>query len=323
MACKSTRLLDTFFLAANPALARVRHLLERYARNSIRFTVAAVEDENTIPIGSSKMGGRPDLPVSQEWPWYHIATPGRSKTYLAPSDDPVIPLDGNVSLPFLGQFRMEDLAPFDVDRVLPKTGRLYFFYNDAYYNVGIDHRQETSPAIPKWYEHPGRVHVLYSASPDEMLERREYPHNIPGCAHMDFRYKPCTLTFDAEKLLPRREQGILEAADFMTGDELGLWSNLVHKLRSSDRINQLLGYPDTCSHGCGVDGTLFPESEKDCCSSVNECRLKNALDVRLILQLDSDAFDEMNLRMGRTFYIYMRNQDLLKNDFSRVWADFE
>lgn len=66
--------------------------------------LTTAQDE-TLPLGVSKMGGLPDLPANFVWPYY-----------------------GDKPLTFIGQFRLSELAPHDTSGLLPKTGRLYFFY---------------------------------------------------------------------------------------------------------------------------------------------------------------------------------------------------
>ncbi|HSI84548.1 MAG: DUF1963 domain-containing protein [Candidatus Methylacidiphilales bacterium] len=137
MARHNTRSLETFPLASDPRLARVRRKLESFARNSIRLWPSAASDSD-IPTGATKLGGQPDLPAGVEWPRYHVKAPPPSAEYRrADPDNDFLPKDGIVSLPFVGQFRLEDLAPYDRDKVLPPKGMLYLFYNCAYYSVDL------------------------------------------------------------------------------------------------------------------------------------------------------------------------------------------
>jgi uncharacterized protein (TIGR02996 family) len=60
--------------------------------------------EASLPVGTSKFGGRPDLPVGVEWPEYE-----------------------GVALTFLGQYNLADLQVSPVARELPASGVLSLF----------------------------------------------------------------------------------------------------------------------------------------------------------------------------------------------------
>lgn len=72
-------------------------------KNSIRMEKVEV-DEVDIPIGSSKLGGLPDLPDGMEFPKY-------KKGFLW----------------FMGQFNLKEAKPHDKDNLLPESGILYCF----------------------------------------------------------------------------------------------------------------------------------------------------------------------------------------------------
>lgn len=69
---------------------------------SYKATFAA---ENTLPVGASRFGGRPDLPAGNAWP-----------------------TDNGMPLAFLMQFNLADLRASPVARELPTAGLLSLFY---------------------------------------------------------------------------------------------------------------------------------------------------------------------------------------------------
>jgi hypothetical protein len=85
-------------------LERLADAVERLTLPAIRIEPQMV-DGGTIPVGASKFGGRPDLPPDFVWPEWNGA-----------------------GLTFLAQFRLSDLVAYDVERLLPSLGMLYFFY---------------------------------------------------------------------------------------------------------------------------------------------------------------------------------------------------
>lgn len=75
---------------------------------SIRLKTAYVKDN--LPIGSSKFFGNPDVWEGFEWPAMEI--------------------DGELyDLTFMCQINCCDISVYDVDKKLPQTGMLYFFYD--------------------------------------------------------------------------------------------------------------------------------------------------------------------------------------------------
>jgi hypothetical protein len=73
---------------------------------AIRMKATLVTGDDEISLGSSKFGGRPDLPESFAWP-----------------EGPFGPI------PFLAQVRCSEAAQFDAEGVLPQNGVLYFFFD--------------------------------------------------------------------------------------------------------------------------------------------------------------------------------------------------
>lgn len=63
-------------------------------------------DDAEIPIGASKFGGAPDVPDGFEWPMWNEKPLG-----------------------FLAQINLGEVAGFDVEELLPKSGLLSFFYD--------------------------------------------------------------------------------------------------------------------------------------------------------------------------------------------------
>src|SRR2546423_14451566 len=83
------------FVAAG--LSRLLKDLDAIARPSIRLLPTPV-NESTLALGSSKIGGVPDLPSGVSWPQCH-------------------------GLPhsFLGQIHLADIGPYDTNTLLPHT----------------------------------------------------------------------------------------------------------------------------------------------------------------------------------------------------------
>jgi hypothetical protein len=86
-------------------LEALERRLEAYSLKTAEIRTKPVKK---TPPASSKYGGRPDLPADVAWPIWSA---------------------GSESYPFtfLGQVALEDVARFDQDKLLPKSGLLSFF----------------------------------------------------------------------------------------------------------------------------------------------------------------------------------------------------
>jgi uncharacterized protein YwqG len=88
-----------------------QHNLDRWEEKIVALAKPAIaiqkqltRDEEEIPIGASKIGGSPDLPQDVSWFYDH----GKILTFIA-------------------QFKLSEVATYDVEKILPERGMLYFF----------------------------------------------------------------------------------------------------------------------------------------------------------------------------------------------------
>ncbi|WP_226682870.1 YwqG family protein [Sutcliffiella horikoshii] len=107
-------------------------------KNSIKLNKIKT-DEIDIPLGSSKIGGSPDLPSGCEFPQYE--------------DD---------HLTFMLQVNLSEAKPYDKDNLLPESGILYLFYEALEQPWGFDGDE-------------GCFKVLYFDGDMEELERKKSP----------------------------------------------------------------------------------------------------------------------------------------------------
>src|SRR6185295_11046699 len=87
--------------------ANLRSISADYLKSLLRpcISIKTQRVSETI-VGSTKMGGLPDLPQGMGWP-----------------------LVAGEPLSFVGQFRLSDVMKFDESEMLPPAGMLYFFYD--------------------------------------------------------------------------------------------------------------------------------------------------------------------------------------------------
>lgn len=77
------------------------------------INIEVEENQTEINLGSSKFGGKPDMPKNIEWP--------KSE---------------NEPMTFLAQLNLKQVSEFDIDNTLPNSGMLYFFIaNPSEFNL--------------------------------------------------------------------------------------------------------------------------------------------------------------------------------------------
>jgi uncharacterized protein YwqG len=132
------------------------HLKQELINTVFPCVKVVPKQQETIAIGSSKMGGVPDLPNTFEYPTY--------------KENP---------LRFIAQFNLSDLQNVGMDHNLPKTGMLYFFSIENYFEEDVDPTEA------------GRV--LYYNIPVEQLRRAD---------EIQAKYNQCAITFELTYKLP-------------------------------------------------------------------------------------------------------------------------
>ncbi|HHK5533162.1 TPA: YwqG family protein [Bacillus mobilis] len=122
------------------------HLKEELIHTVFPCVKVVPKQAETVAIGSSKMGGVPDLPDSFEYP-VHKGNP----------------------LQFIAQFNLNDLQNVGMDHNLPKTEMLYFFSIENYFEEDVNPTEA------------GRV--FYYDVPVEQLQRADgFQTNYSQCA---------------------------------------------------------------------------------------------------------------------------------------------
>ncbi|EJR56004.1 YwqG family protein [Bacillus paramycoides] len=132
------------------------HLKQELVNTIFPCIKVVPNQQETIAIGSSKMGGVPDLPDAFEYPTYK----------------------GN-PLRFIAQFNLSDLQNVGMDHNLPKTGMLYFFSIENYFEEAVNPSEA------------GRV--LYYDIPAEQLRRADEDQ---------VQFTQCTISFELTYKLP-------------------------------------------------------------------------------------------------------------------------
>ncbi len=250
---------------------------------AIHIVPTRVEDESTIPIGASKLGGSPDLPEGFEWfQW---------------EDKPLI---------FIGQFRLSEVAPFDTQDLLPKSGLLYFFYSEEWEIFGDPE---------SW----GGWEVLYYE--DENLPLKRYPHPVDESPYDDIKaMTPCMLTYEPLMTLPHWQSSFYE----LLAQKM--------KLKPWDVTDKIFDIKHGRHWFFGLADAIQGDVLKECVVYGNNLTWddwkreevkKQTDDWQLLLQINSDdALDKM-WSDGGCLYFCIRKEDLKARKFEKTWVTMQ
>ena len=244
--------------------------------------------ESTIPIGATKIGGRPDLPNHFEWPKWK-----------------------NEPLSFIAQVNLENLPEESFLNALPSRGILSFFYSATQATWGFDPKDKGSWKV---------IHFE-----DQNLQRRDHPLDFPkegkyeSCV-VSYQASINLPSADFPQIGLRYSKSNEELIDnYYTLEE-----QVQDLLNEGDVIHRLLGHPDEIQNNMQKECQLASHGVY-CGDAKGQNSLKGRLlapgakNWVLLLQIDSDENTNMMWGdAGRTYY-WISRDDLSKGNFSDVW----
>ena len=272
-----------------PALCR--------GRIDVRF--ASKESGAPLPPGSSKFGGRPDVPAGFSWPYFTTDTYDDRETRPRP-------------LAFLAQFDCGELGPLDSEGLLPKTGLLSFFYELDSMKWGFDPKDE------------GCIRVYWFQG--EALAPAEFPENL----RPEFRLPQLPTELSAGRDAPDFLDACPALCYDWTANEYRSFDQTRRELGFPYQENrtQLLGWPDIIQNNMTLECELvsqgyylggswegIPMEDRD------SLRWSSVQEWQLLLQMDTVTAGDFELMFGDCgrIYFYIRKEDLLARRFDRVW----
>jgi uncharacterized protein YwqG len=270
-------------LFTKAGFSRLLPHLDALVRPSVRL-FATPTNESAVKVGSSKLGGSPDLPPGVSWPLYN-----------------------GVPQSFVMQLRLEELASYPAASVLPQQGMLWFFYDAAQETYGDD------PASKGGWCVLFRDHGL----PDLVRTR------APDASSQKQFFAPCALRFSEELTMtaqPPLEVPDLAWSD----DDQEKFDEVFEQFNTaaSDPTpphHRLLGFPDTIQDDmreqCQVvtQGLLDPDDPRYAAVA------KGYRNWHLLLQVDSDERIGMKWSSSGMLYYWMTWADLQAHRFDTTW----
>lgn len=275
---------------------RLKKKLMKLAKTEIRISYS----RPAAPLSAcgSKLGGKPAVPDNFIWPEYEGKEYCDDEARLRP-------------LSFMAQINLRDIAAYDTEALLPKTGVLSFFYDLVTMRWGFDPADKGSARV---YYFPEEEKLSLRDIPDSLDEEAAVPELAvafePHISIPDFdSYPDGSLKCDSDEYDDCREECGYEY------DELG-------------DVTKLLGYPDviqapmeeecesvTRGYRCGG-----PEDYAKISDAEKRDIKKNAKEWTLLFQMGTIAADETEIMFGDCGHIYfwIKKSDLKACNFDNI-----
>jgi len=303
--------------ADKPEERPLADVLKSLIKNSIKID-EIYRYEGEPPVGTSKIGGKPDLPPG--FAWFYYFGDGLDIVDGYYSNERVTK---NRPLAFLAQINCEEASAFDKDALLPTEGMLYFFYELAAETWGHNPEDKGSARV---YYHPGSIAELQRTDfPADLLDAckiDETPIKFSSLDEVPDYFEFSDWPASQEALWPDEE-----------GDEFEIYDEVKEEV-VGDEYNpkKLLGYADVIQHSmlddceAMVNGIHFdystwrklPEDEK-------QRHQENRTKWQLLLQLDEISAGDFDFTWGDMgkIYFYINRDDLARRSFDRCWLHLQ
>ncbi|GGO02223.1 hypothetical protein GCM10010969_25350 [Saccharibacillus kuerlensis] len=274
-------------------LAKYRPDIAKLLFPSLKMKLHAVSDTEIV-IGSSRVGGGADLPGDADWPEWD-----------------------ECPYTFIAQINLSEL-PEGHGLLLPEDGLLSFFYaSAAMYEDYAFHGDPTTcrviytpPSSFKWLSTLSIPESLLQADPQVVLS-------------------PAKIIFNPDLCVPESESAYLEALGLgWGGDHIEYeryWNifkgNLDDPQTYHVPLHRLLGHPDQIQGDMQIQcAKMFRWSSFDTSISAEEEErfARDALEWRLLLQIDCDEAANIEWVGAGRIYFWIREEDLVQQVFDRV-----
>jgi len=261
--------------------------------------VRTIEEDEDMPVGVSKFGGKPDLPKGMNYPF----------------------VDEEIAYTFVMQINCAEVVPFDKQERFPKTGMLYLFQKFEYEEVALSFDFEPDE-LEAFYK---GAHIIHYDGNNELV-RVDRPENEHALL-----IKPARIGFVSSYTLPcPYEQGhFYEKVGITDEDEL----DVINKLQTAlyrlpyetaedviemdletfhDKpVHQLFGYPDGCQ------GAV--EAEVEALLKDFEGGNEEPVPTQHLFQLSVDEDINLWWAADGAVYYFITEEDLENSVFSRVF----
>ena len=278
-----------------------KNMFETSKRNAILINYSKDQNKKKLPKGTSKIGGKPDLPKDFQWFYYE------GEDYKKRVE--------NRPLSFLMQINCEEVHKYDKESLLPEKGMLYFFYELFTMTWGFSPQDRGSAKV---FYYDGEIEELVPADFPEDMEKdciipeskidfesmNDYPIDFLDYYDVD----------DSDEEMERKEKEFEKDLE-----ELGYKTD----------TTKLLGHPEL------IQGEYWEECEgvarkniyygsapiKYGSDEIKKSVKENAKDWILLMQVSELEIGDYGLYFGDNGKIYfnIRKEDLKNKNFDDVW----
>jgi uncharacterized protein YwqG len=255
---------------------------------------------NNIPQGSSKFGGRPDLPA--DFQWYYFEGSGMDdKAKSRP-------------LSFIAQINCQEISRYDTEHLLPASGILYFFYELDSMTWGFDPKDA------------GSARVFYYKGDIQNLKRIDFPEDLEE----EFQMPELKIQFSNRNDLPSYDEfGEDFDYDDFGDEEMDTYDDAradYLNIEEKDTISKVLGYADVIQGDMRLEceeiaNGIYCGSQPDAGNEDLTKMEQSSKKWQLLFQLDTVEDDDFELMFGDCgrIYYYIRKDDLKNGNFNNCW----
>lgn len=269
-------------------LSRFWNSMQSKIKNGITISLEKTQ-EDSLPIGQSKIGGFPDLPKEIEWFKF--------------KDKP---------MSFLAQINLAEVKPFDLDDKLPNEGILYFFYDAEQKTWGFDPKDR---GCSKVYFYGGNL---------ENLERKKRPEELEEYQY----YYSCKLNYQSTLNFPHCFSSLMDGIE-LNDEESENYFQIIEEINQEEVINKILGHSDNIQGGMELEcelvtNGLYCGNESGYNDPKANELAKNVDLWNLLFQIDSNE-EEAGMVWGDCgrLYFWIKEEDLREKRFENAWLILE
>ena len=278
-----------------------KNMLETSKRNAILINYSEDENREKLPKGTSKIGGKPDLPKDFQWFYY------KGEDYKK--------IVENRPLSFLMQINCEEVHKYDKESLLPEKGMLYFFYELFTMTWGFSPQDRGSAKV---FYYDGEIEDLVPADFPEDMEKDciipESKINFESMNDYPIDFLDYYDPDDSDKEMDRKEKEFEKELE-----ELGYKADTTKLLGHPELIQG--EYWEECEGAAGKNIYYGSAPIKYGSDEVKKSIKENAKDWILLMQMSELEIGDYGLYFGDSGKIYfnIRKEDLKNKNFDNVW----
>ena len=278
-----------------------KNMLETSKKNAILINYSEDENKEKLPKGTSKIGGKPDLPKDFQWFYYN----GEDYKKIVE----------NRPLSFLMQINCEEVHKYDKESLLPKKGMLYFFYELFTMTWGFSPQDRGSAKV---FYYDGEIEDLVPADfPEDMEKDCIIPESKINFESMNDYPIDFLDYYDVDDSIEETRRKEKEFEKEL--EELGYKADTTKLLGHPELIQG--EYWEECEGVAGKNIYYGSAPIKYGSDEVKKSIKENAKDWILLMQVSELEIGDYGLYFGDSGKIYfnIRKEDLKNKNFDNVW----